>query len=54
MNATHEAPLELQSGLPWAKIIVTGIVAAMGYFVVNLIQRRRFYKDLVCSHLLGG
>lgn len=48
MNTTHRAPLELKSGLPWAKIVVTGIVAALGYFVMNLVQRRRFYKDLVC------
>ncbi|KAF3050297.1 hypothetical protein E8E11_009720 [Didymella keratinophila] len=46
MNATLEASLELQSGLPWAKIVVTSIVAALSYFVVNLIQRRRFYNDL--------
>jgi hypothetical protein len=52
MNATHEAPLELRSGLPWARVVVTGMVAALGYFVVNLVGRRRFYRDLVCSYLL--
>jgi hypothetical protein len=52
MNATHEAPLELRSGLPWARVVVTGMVAALSYFVVNLVERRRFYRDLVCSYLL--
>jgi hypothetical protein len=28
------------------------MVAALGYFVVNLVERRRFYRDLVCSYLL--
>jgi hypothetical protein len=52
MNATHEALFELRSGLPWAKVVVTGIIAALSYFVVNLVARRRFYRDLVCSYLL--
>jgi hypothetical protein len=52
MNATHEAQFELRSGLPWAKVVATGIIAALSYFVVNLVARRRFYRDLVCSYLL--
>jgi hypothetical protein len=48
MNETNSAPLETKSGLPWPTIVLTGVFAALGYFVVNLVQRRRFYKDLVC------
>ncbi|KAF2627826.1 cytochrome P450, partial [Macroventuria anomochaeta] len=46
MNTTRDAPLELDARPLWSTILVTGIVAALGYFVVNLVQRRRFYKDL--------
>lgn len=52
MNVTHNAPLETKTGLPWPTIILTGIVAAISYFVVNLVRRRRFYKDLVGALLL--
>ena len=52
MDATHSsAPLETDARLSWPALFLTGAVAALGYFVVNLVQRRRFYKDLVCFHL---
>lgn len=33
--------------LPWATILFSGVVAAVAYGVMRLIQVRRFYKNLV-------
>lgn len=49
MDATHSLALETESLVSWTKLVVTGVVAALGYFIVQLVQRRRFYKDMVCS-----
>jgi hypothetical protein len=36
------------SGLSWAAIATAGVVAAFAYFIVRLVQERRFYKGKVC------
>jgi hypothetical protein len=33
--------------LPWVTILFSGVVAALAYGTMRLIQVRRFYKDLV-------
>ncbi|KAH6638120.1 cytochrome P450 [Boeremia exigua] len=46
-NATHNPTVrtaDSSSSLPI--IVFTSIIAALGYFVLLLVQRRRFYKDL--------
>ena len=47
MNTTSEYAMDVNSRLPWLSFIVMGVIAALSYFLLNLIQQRRFYKDMV-------
>lgn len=37
-------------GLPWATMAFSGVLAALSYGLIRLVQVRRFYRDLVREH----
>ena len=48
MNVTSSSTVpSVNAILSWPTLVLTALAVALGYFVVNLTQRRRFYKDLV-------
>ncbi|KAF3001900.1 hypothetical protein E8E13_006170 [Curvularia kusanoi] len=47
MNVTYGMTAQdANTRLPWPMLLLTGLTVAMGYFVMNLVQRRRLFKDL--------
>ena len=48
MNATSSSIVQgVNARVAWPTLVLTALVVAVGYFAVNLVQRRRFYRDLV-------